>query len=155
MKKVILGTVIVMAFITGCSEDKDPQPTCEQAIEQFNTAESAYWDAYLQFNDARTQYLTAVELAVYQKAEYDAHTAFTKALTTKKATCGLDCEEATLEFEIAFAAYTAASMEYNSKWATATPEQRSQLTVAQQKAVKEVQITGEIKEEACNGYISI
>ena len=64
MRRVILGTVIAMALITGCSEDKADSAECTKASAEFNAAIEEWQDYidYVKSMEGKTDVLTMVAM---------------------------------------------------------------------------------------------
>jgi hypothetical protein len=87
MKNVILGTVLAIVLLTGCSEE-DPKPlTCEQATAEYKAAFDNYYakQEYLSRNSAKA---TLTELKQMQKEEQDAAALRTEKRNAMTAICG-------------------------------------------------------------------
>jgi hypothetical protein len=90
MKKVLVGTMIVMALITGCSEDNDPAPkTCEQATAEEDKAKADYKVAYDNYYVYGPQQgFTVMQIQeVYGKALADTYSAMDAAMKERGQIC--------------------------------------------------------------------
>ena len=64
MRRVIFGTVIAMAFLTGCSEDKADSAECTKASAEYNAAmtEWSHYINYVKSMEGKTDVLTMVAM---------------------------------------------------------------------------------------------
>ncbi len=85
MKKVLVGTMIVMAFITGCSEDEPKLNACEKAAVDYEKALSTYEAASAAYSNASGA--TTTEIYRLQDLMRKAEGELNLALKTKSSAC--------------------------------------------------------------------